>query len=1397
MYKKSGFLKKRMALMLCGALILGCVPDIGATELKAAVKNEAARDDSSIVYFVDCGDYVTSTVCKGDQLGVRNSVTDQAYGDDAVTGYKWGIVDSLSTPLANSTNACGGVFTDNTWPFESNTAGSDTTSKTDSNRYTKNQYENSIEIRNIDYKFEVAAGNYEVETYCDNPWSCSNAPQLLINSTDPTADFKAGKGAVIAVNEVVKKTVKMDSAGDLMVSYRAETDNNKAINVCYIKITDLNKLPEATATPIPTSTPDPTEQASAEAKKKFSDDVSSIKFASTQITSDITLPTQGKNGSSISWFSSKVDVISADGHVTRPAAGSADIDVALEATIKLNDLIQKKLFNFTVLAEQSMSNISQFLLDEVEVIDDYYLAAQNSDIDFLKKFENDRLLSRFRETAKVNTNGAKPYGGWEDSNLGGHCVGHYLTACAQAIKETGDEELHEKLNEIISGLKECQDALGTGFIFGAKVNKPDKVEYQFDVLEGKDTGDTWVPWYNMHKVLAGLVDTYKFTGNEEALEVAEKLGDWIYNRVSKWDSGTQSRVLGTEYGGMNDCLYELYYYSSDSKHLEAAHKFDETKLYDSVTSSAANTLNGKHANATIPKFLGALKRYIIMNAKGEATAEDDKYLEYAEKFFNRAVDKYGYITGGVSVMEHFRSESQLDHTRTQTTCESCCAHNLLKISRELYRITGEKKYADYYENTLRNSIMGAVKSNEGSAAYFIPLATGYFKTFGNPDPAKNMFWCCTGSGMENFTKLSDSIFFHTDDTLIVNQYVAAKVKWNDKNLEVTQACDVTKSDISTLKIHLLNGVTSQNASIALRVPDWACEKVTVKVNGELQKDAVSSNGYVKITRNWAENDELSIQYPMKVTARGLDDNNTVYGFKYGPTVLAAKLGTARMTETTWAGANLTAPLYKVVGSQEAKITIGYGDSVAAEPLANETLTIQEMLTLDEFIDNIDKYLVKDTSSDSFAFTMTGTDADELFDDGLTFVPFNTLNEERYGVYWYFESPFGVADPAQILASKENGRLGASKIDSTQPGYGQYENDVIHQMSEKDSVSGTIENGGSTRYAKAGGSFAYNLIVDKDKTNSILCKFAKEDNGKTIKITVGDTVIAEKTLDYKGDDAFYSEYFAISADVLAKSMKTINVSGEDYTVVQAKFESASSSADSARLVGELYMTVNYSNNAAIKDVTCGSGEVRQNDNAYTVYLPADASSVKLQVNIADRYGLLYINDELVNDAKTQEFLLTEDSTILKAKVFAEDHETNKEYTITILRGVDAPVIVTPTPTPPVTSDQPNPTPVPLIVQPTPVPIQINKSVTPVPKKVTKKASIKISGKLTVKKGKSVILKAKLTNLSGKIKWSVDKKKLAKITSKGKLKAQFKALKKGKVKVTAKVKKVKKTVTIKIK
>lgn len=656
-----------------------------------------------------------------------------------------------------------------------------------------------------------------------------------------------------------------------------------------------------------------------------------------------------------------------------------------------------------VLTENEMGWTEPFELDKVQILDNYYLSAQKSDIAFLKKMDTARLLAGFRTTAGIDTKGVRPYGGWEDSLLGGHCVGHYLTALAQAVKVTGDKELKEKSQTLIAGLEECQKKLGTGFLFGAKVEDKEDVEKQFDILEGKKKGETWVPWYNMHKVLAGLVDTYKYTGNETALLVAEKLGDWIYARVSKWDLKTNQKVLETEYGGMNDCLYELYSYSHNRHHLEAAQKFDEKALFLMAAKGEKNCLDGKHANTQIPKFIGAIKRYNVLKQLGEAKQEDEAYLADAEKFFEMVVKRHSFITGGISVMEHFRKDYHLDEIRTQTNCESCCAHNMLKLAKELFKATRKKEYADYYETTLRNAIMGAVKTESGAASYFTPMATGYYKTFGEEEPEKNMFWCCTGSGMENFTKLGDSIYFRANDTLLVNQYVASKVTWEEKNLVLTQKSDVTKSEEISFVLNALHDKEISDVAIALRIPDWMHGEATIYVNGAEKMTAAGNSEYVLLERNWEDGDVIMAKYPMSVESVGLLDQDAVFAFRYGPTVLAAKLGKEKMGEATWAGIDLTAPLYKVVGNECRKDTIAYGEPKTTELLDNETLTIQKGTSVNEFVSHIEHYLVRDTESETLSFHLKGTDADTTFENGLQFVPFNTLNDERYGIYWYFDT----------------------------------------------------------------------------------------------------------------------------------------------------------------------------------------------------------------------------------------------------------------------------------------------------------------------------------------------------------------------------------------------------------
>lgn len=296
---------------------------------------------------------------------------------------------------------------------------------------------------------------------------------------------------------------------------------------------------------------------------------------------------------------------------------------------------------------------------------------------------------------------------WEDSLIGGHTLGHYMTALAQAVSnpETSADDkakLQKKIDTIVSTLKECQEKTKgsskckEGYLFGATLVNKTNMEQQFDNVEKNLTNigtQAWVPWYTMHKILAGLVSIYELTGNKDALAVAENLGEWTYNRVSKWSASTRNTVLNIEYGGMNDTLYELALCTSNATYqdhfLKAAAQFDETTLFEKVKKGSTNVLNNLHANTTIPKFLGALNRYVSLSKLGKLTDSDKVYLEYAEKFWDMVVNKHAYITGGLSEWEHFGQDCVLDSERTNCNNETCCTYNMLKMSRMLFEITGD------------------------------------------------------------------------------------------------------------------------------------------------------------------------------------------------------------------------------------------------------------------------------------------------------------------------------------------------------------------------------------------------------------------------------------------------------------------------------------------------------------------------------------------------------------------------------------------------------------------------------------------------------------------------------------------------------------------------------------
>ena len=824
------------------------------------------------------------------------------------------------------------------------------------------------------------------------------------------------------------------------------------------------------------------------------------------------------------------------------------------------------------------SNIADFSMSNVINLDSYCENAFNKDLAYLLDFDTDRLLAGFRETAGLDTNGAARYEGWESTLIGGHTMGHYLSAVAQAYanpaidtdtrlitpartansndnnsgKATDNKsKAYSMLTTLIDGLLECQKhSRGKeNFLFGAVIVDPENVEIQFDNVEKNLTNiitQAWVPWYTLHKLLAGILDVYKLTGYAPALELAKGIGDWSYSRATGWDEATANQVIRVEYGGMNDALYELYSLTNEDKYAVVAHYFDSPELFERINAGGVNALNNHHANTTIPKFIGSLNRYVTCHGKtinGEKI-DATKYLDYAVNFWNMVVERHTYVTGGNSEWEHFGQDNILDKERTNCNCETCNIYNMLKFSRTLFCLTGDVKYANYYENAFFNTILSSQNPETGMTTYFQPMSTGYFKVFGQ---RFNKFWCCTGTGMENFTKLNDSIFFHSDSHVIINLYESACLDWAEKSVSLNMEAALPYSDKVSITVNTADGQPT-SVGFALRLPAWLSEAATIEINGKIYTYDID-NSYAIIPAGLANGSVITLTLPMKITACPLADNDRSIAFKYGPIVLSADLGTDDMTTTT-TGMMVTIPAGKIGG---------YDDIILPDDISPA-----------ELIEHPEKYMIRNITDAANDSVSTNTISFTLTVNGLTFAPHFSRYKERYGIY------FIVRTKEEVAAAKKAKELAlldkpeGITIDTVQPGYGQYENDELHRMYDWGGSVGSTDNG-TTRYAKAGGSFTYHMCVSEEDNNYLSLTLLKEDNGLTLKIASGDEVFYEDTLDYSGDEDTYEIRVKVPKTVV-DSAQEVTANGEQHRVIPLTFK-GSQGAKSARLFGFVYM-MNY-------------------------------------------------------------------------------------------------------------------------------------------------------------------------------------------------------------------------------
>lgn len=565
----------------------------------------------------------------------------------------------------------------------------------------------------------------------------------------------------------------------------------------------------------------------------------------------------------------------------------------------------------------------------------------------LAKSDPDRFLYMFRDAfGQKQPDRAQPLGGWDSqtTRLRGHASGHYLTAIAQAYASTAyDPALHNdfqaKMNYLIDTLDDLSQKSGKPAQANGPSNAdaasvppgPGRTNYdsnlskegirtdywnwglgfisayppdQFIMLENGATYGTsntqiWAPYYTLHKVLAGLLDSYEIGGNRKALAIAEGMGRWVYQRLKTVPPATRvdmwNRYIAGEYGGMNEVLARLSRLTGDERFREGARLFDNVTLFYGDASRShglacnVDTLRGKHANQHIPQVTGALELYRV--------TKEHPYYAIADNFWHLCTEGYLYSIGGVAGArnpnnaECFTVEPDslfANGFARGGQNETCATYNLLKLTRQLFMFDPRAEYMDYYEQALYNDILASVAADNPGNTYHISLNPSSRKQFGNA--SMDGFSCCNGTALESATKLQDSIYFHDADqpAVYINLFVPSTLAWLEQNVTLTQRTSFPYEDRTQV---VIGGTGAFDLNI--RVPRWASSGFQVKINGQATSVQATPGTYAKLHRDWKDQDTIEIRMPFTFRLDRVMDQPNIASLFYGPILLAADEPEAR------------------------------------------------------------------------------------------------------------------------------------------------------------------------------------------------------------------------------------------------------------------------------------------------------------------------------------------------------------------------------------------------------------------------------------------------------------------------------------------------------------------------
>ncbi len=737
-------------------------------------------------------------------------------------------------------------------------------------------------------------------------------------------------------------------------------------------------------------------------------------------------------------------------------------------------------------------------LQDVRITDGPFLHAQTTDLNYLMVMDPDRLLAPYLKEAGLPSK-ADNYPNWENTGLDGHIGGHYLSALSLMYASTGDTRVLERLNYMVDELEKCQQANGNGYLGGV----PNGAKLWDSIAKGDiradlfTLNDSWVPWYNVHKVFAGLKDAYIYTGNEKAKQMMVLFSDWM-QKLSKDLSDQQLQLmLRTEYGGLNETLADAYEITGNKAYLTLAKRYTDLSILNPLLENK-DALTGLHANTQIPKVVGVARIAQVENNKA--------WHDSADFFWQTIVNHRTVSIGGNSVREHFHpSDDFSSMLESVEGPETCNTYNMLKLSKILYENKGELNYIDYYERALYNHILSSQHPDDGGLVYFTAMRPNQYRVYS--DPQKSM-WCCVGSGIENHAKYGEMIYAEEQDQLFVNLFIDSTLDWQSQKVKLKQTTQFPDANTSEIEV-----LSQGKFGLNLRYPIWAnAGELKVTLNGKTQKVTAKPGEYIKLARSWKAGDKVAFTLPMNVHLEQMPDKSDYYSVLYGPIVLAAK----------------TNPF------PEEKINFIADDSRMGHIAKGPTC---EPENAPVFISDGTKFLkeIKKRPTSNLSFT-TGN-AKLNLGQQLELIPFFRLHDSRYSVYFGQSSADNWQNLQARLAeqSRLEAQLAASTLDLVQPGEQQPESD--HFFEAFGSEAGL---NGTRHWRHATDWFSYLMNAKGEQKPVLRLTFFGLDSGREFDILIDDRKLATVKLTGEQGPVYFTKDYPIPAELIADPKQSFRV-----------------------------------------------------------------------------------------------------------------------------------------------------------------------------------------------------------------------------------------------------------------